>query len=98
MWISNSNPFSKVIANACLVLKIRVTSPSAGATIVSPSAIIAIPSPASFSAKTGSGTSDKGIILPETGATSALGLTTAFSLFESDLNKFLIKLNIVFPE
>ena len=77
-------------------------SPSAGATIVSPLTIIAAPSPAIFPAKTGSGTSDKGIKSPVATATKAFfGLSTILfdSTFGSDLpNNFLKKLAMIFPD
>ena len=102
IWINNSSPFSNVIANACLVLNTNDNSPSAGATIVSPVTIIAAPSPAIFPAKTGSGTSDKGIKSPVATATNAFfGLSTVVdsTLFDCDLpNNFLKKLAIILPD
>ena len=77
-------------------------SPSAGATTVSPVIIIAAPSPAIFPAKTGSGTSDKGIKSPVATATRAVfGASTEVfvSTFSSDFpNNFLKKLAIIFPD
>ena len=102
IWTNNSNPFSNVIANACLVLNTNDNSPSAGATTVSPVTIIAAPSPAILPAKTGSGTSDKGIKSPFATATKAFfGASEAIfdSTFVSDFpNNFLKKLAIIFPD
>ena len=62
---------------------------------MSPFIMIAAPSPAIFSAKTGSGTSDNGIISPSATATKQFfGVTSSAVSFDFDLNKFLKKLPI----